>query len=178
VTAASAANDSPLDRSPRGFDQREFRDALGQFATGVTVVTTCSAEGNPTGLTVNSFSSVSLDPPLILWSLDRRAGSSKMFATATHFAVNVLAHDQRVVARRFASQVGNRFAGVPLRLGLGNAPLLDGCVAWFECVRRAQHEAGDHVIFIGEVVHCAHRVGMPLLFHAGRYVDVDDKKET
>jgi flavin reductase (DIM6/NTAB) family NADH-FMN oxidoreductase RutF len=157
----------------RNFNGREFRDALAQFATGVTVVTTCAPGGGYVGLTVNSFSSVSLVPPLILWSLDRRAGSLAVFRDAARFAVNVLAHDQRALARRFASPAGNRFAGVPLRLGAHDMPLLEGCVAWFECTLHAQHEAGDHVIFIGEVVHCAHGSGMPLLFHAGRYVDVD-----
>ena len=115
-------------------------------------------------------------PPLILWSLDRRAGSLDVFLEATHFAVNVLAHDQRMLAKRFASPVGNRFAGVPLRMGSGGVALLDGCVAWFECTRRTQHEAGDHIIFVGEVTHCSHGRGMPLLFHDGRYVDVDDRK--
>src|SRR5205085_176282 len=140
---------------------------------GVTVVTTRASDGGCIGLTVNSFSSVSLVPPLILWSLDRRAGSLPAFRDATRFAVNVLAHNQRALAKRFASPVGNRFAGVPMRLGADDLPLLEGCVAWFECTRQAQHEAGDHIIFIGEVVHCAHGSGMPLLFHAGRYVDVD-----
>jgi flavin reductase (DIM6/NTAB) family NADH-FMN oxidoreductase RutF len=163
--------------SEPGFSQREFRDALAQFATGVTVVTTRSNGGPCIGLTVNSFSSVSLSPPLILWSLDRRAGSLSTFLACTHFAVNVLAHDQRELAKRFASSVGNRFTGVPLRIGTSGTPLLEGCVAWFECVRREEHHAGDHVIFIGEVMHCEHGRGMPLLFHAGRYMDVDEPEE-
>lgn len=160
------------------FNQREFRDALAQFATGVTVVTTRTAQGRYIGLTVNSFASVSLAPPLVLWSLDRRAGSLSAFLAAGYFAVNVLAHDQHALAKRFASSVGDRFTDIPLHLGADDVPLLEGCVAWFECKRREHHEAGDHIIFIGEVTHCAHGSGMPLLFHGGRYVDVDDRNRS
>ena len=153
----------------RPFDSRFFRDALGCFVTGVTIVTTRAADGGVYGLTANSFNSVSLEPPLVLWSLDLQSNSLRAFLDATHFGVNVLALDQIALSRRFASQSGNRFAGVSYRLGPAGVPLIDGCAAWFECLTRARHEEGDHVIFVGEVEACGFNDVPPLIFHGGRY---------
>ncbi len=152
------------------FSTRAFRAALGMFATGVTVVTARGADGLPVGLTASSFNSVSLAPPLVLWSLWRHAGSMPAFERGSHYAINILASEQRELAERFAKKAVDRFAGVAFRVGAGGAPLLEGAAAVFECFNRSQYEEGDHVIFVGEVEHCEHRVGAhPLLFHGGRY---------
>ncbi|MFG6412406.1 flavin reductase family protein [Roseateles sp. DC23W] len=151
-------------------DSQQFRAALGMFATGVTVVTVRSADGGLVGLTANSFNSVSLDPPLVLWSLARRAGSLPTFTHGTHYAINILAADQKELAQRFAMRDIDRFAGVSWREGAGGAPVLDGAVAVFECANRSRYEEGDHVIFVGEVERCTARPGaQPLIFHGGRY---------
>jgi flavin reductase (DIM6/NTAB) family NADH-FMN oxidoreductase RutF len=149
--------------------ERRFRDALAQFATGVTIVTARGSHGGFVGFTANSFNSVSLDPPLIIWSLARRSRSLAVFEGAERYAVNVLAHDQIDLARRFSRPHADRFAGVAHRAGLGGAPLIDGCAAWLECRHHALHPAGDHMLFIGEVDACAHRRVPPLLWHGGRY---------
>jgi flavin reductase (DIM6/NTAB) family NADH-FMN oxidoreductase RutF len=152
------------------FSPQEFRTALGMFATGVTIVTARTAEGEVIGLTANSFNSVSLDPPLVLWSLSRAAASLAVFAAGSHYAINVLAADQKALAERFAMKGADRFSGVSFEQGAGGAPLLHGAAATFECFNRSRYEEGDHVIFVGEVERCAHRVGAaPLLFHGGRY---------
>ena len=152
------------------FSPQEFRTALGMFATGVTIVTARTAEGEVIGLTANSFNSVSLDPPLVLWSLSRAAASLAVFAAGSHYAINVLAADQKVLAERFAMKGADRFSGVSFEQGAGGAPLLHGAAATFECFNRSRYEEGDHVIFVGEVERCTHRVGAaPLLFHGGRY---------
>jgi flavin reductase (DIM6/NTAB) family NADH-FMN oxidoreductase RutF len=140
------------------------------FATGVTIVTARSASGELVGLTANSFNSVSLDPPLVLWSLSRAAGSMAAFSAGSHYAIHILSADQQELARQFASKNVDRFSGVAFATGSGGAPLLDGVVASFECFNRSQYEEGDHVIFVGEVERCSHRAGAsPLLFHGGRY---------
>jgi flavin reductase (DIM6/NTAB) family NADH-FMN oxidoreductase RutF len=152
------------------FSTDEFRDALGMFATGVTIVTARSAEGALVGLTANSFNSVSLDPPLVLWSLARSAGSMPALSTGSHYAINILAANQKDLAERFASKNVDRWAEVQFSEGVGGAPVLDGCVASFECFNRSRYDEGDHVIFVGEVERCAHRPGAaPLLFHGGRF---------
>lgn len=152
------------------FTPDEFRATLGQFATGVTIVTARDAEGRLIGLTANSFNSVSLSPPLVLWSLARQSSSMPGFLSATHYAINVLASDQRPLAERFARKGIDRFEGAPWRPGLTGAPVIDGAVAVFECRHRSQHDEGDHVIFVGHVQHCRRRVGAaPLLFHGGRF---------
>ncbi|HZQ60399.1 MAG TPA: flavin reductase family protein [Casimicrobiaceae bacterium] len=150
-------------------DSRRFRDALGRFATGVTIITTVSAEGQPVGLTANSFNSVSLTPPLILWSLNRRSKSLAAFEKSTHYAVNVLCAEQIALAGRFASPVEDRFEGVEWRRGKAGMPLFDGCVAWFECSSLSKHEGGDHVIFLGQVEDFGHGDHLPLLYSAGNY---------
>ena len=152
------------------FSPPEFRAALGMFATGVTIVTTRTPQGHLIGLTANSFNSVSLDPPLVLWSLARQAGSMNAFSTGSHYAINILAAGQQDLAKRFAGKDLDRFAGVEFEEGTGGAPLLVGAAATFECFNRSRYEEGDHVIFVGEVERCAHRPGAsPLLFHGGRF---------
>ena len=152
------------------FSTQEFRAALGMFATGVTIVTARGPNGTPVGLTANSFNSVSMSPPLVLWSLARAAGSMPAFTRGSHYAINILAAEQRELAERFSSKSGDRFADLVFREGAGGAPILEGAVAVFECFNRSRYEEGDHVIFVGEVEHCARREGAkPLLFHGGRY---------
>jgi flavin reductase (DIM6/NTAB) family NADH-FMN oxidoreductase RutF len=152
------------------FSAQQFRAALGMFATGVTIITGRDAAGQRFGLTANSFNSVSLSPPLVLWSLGRAAGTLASFARGSHYAVNILAADQRELAERFSSRQDDRFAGVSFREGASGAPILDGSAAAFECFNRSRYEEGDHVIFVGEVERCEHREGaQPLIYHGGRY---------
>jgi flavin reductase (DIM6/NTAB) family NADH-FMN oxidoreductase RutF len=152
------------------FSSREFREALGMFATGVTIVTARNLEGDMIGLTANSFNSVSLNPPLVLWSLARAAGSLPSFSTGSHYAINILSADQRELAERFALKGADRWSGVAFTEGAGGAPLLNGAAASFECFNRSRYEEGDHVIFVGEVERCTHRLGAsPLLFHGGQF---------
>jgi flavin reductase (DIM6/NTAB) family NADH-FMN oxidoreductase RutF len=149
--------------------EQQFREALAQFATGVTIVAARAAHGAFVGFTANSFNSVSLDPPLVIWSLARRSRSLAVFEGAERYAINVLAHDQVDLARRFSRPHADRFAGVAHRAGKSGAPLIEGCAAWLECRHHALHPAGDHMLFIGEVETCAHRRVVPLLWHGGRY---------
>ncbi|SDG78616.1 flavin reductase family protein [Roseospirillum parvum] len=149
-------------------DSRAFRSALGLFATGVTVVTTGDGGGRTAGMTVNSFSSVSLDPPLILWCLGKGSPSQPVFEAAGHFAVNVLAAGQEALSTQFA-RPGDKFAGVDWRPGRFGDPLIEGAIATFECRTTARHDAGDHLILVGQVAHFDHRDGEPLLFFGGRY---------
>ncbi len=140
------------------------------FATGVTIVTARNAAGQHVGLTANSFNSVSLAPPLVLWSLSRSAGSMPAFEQGSHYAVNILAAEQHALAERFAGKRADRFDGVAFREGLNGAPVLAGAAAVFECFNRSRYEEGDHVIFVGEVERCERREGaQPLIFHGGRY---------
>ena len=162
--------ESPPRALPPDFAPTEFRKALGMFATGVTIVTARSAQGELVGLTANSFNSVSMTPPLVLWSLARAAGSMAAFSTGSHYAINILSAEQQDLARQFAARGNNRFAGVAFVPGAGGAPLLEGAVATFECFNRSRYEEGDHVIFVGEVERCTHRAGAsPLLFHGGKF---------
>jgi len=149
-------------------DLRNFRQALGQFATGVTVVA-AAGEGGPFAVTANSFQSVSLEPPLVLWSLRRRSANLEAFRRARHFAVNVLAAGQTELAGHFARSGADRFAGCDWAPGLGGAPLLAGVAAHFECGKASEHDGGDHLIFIGRVERyaCFDRSG--LVFAQGRY---------
>ncbi|MEI6734207.1 MAG: flavin reductase family protein [Comamonadaceae bacterium] len=155
---------------PPSFSQSEFRTALGMFATGVTIVTARSSTGELVGLTANSFNSVSLDPPLVLWSLARSAASMLAFSTGSHYAINILSADQQALAQRFATKGVDRFANLTFADGASGAPLLNGAAAWFECFNRSRYDEGDHVIFVGEVERCSHRAGAsPLLFHGGKF---------
>lgn len=157
-------------------DPAALRRALGAFVTGVTVVTTRSADGEPIGLTVNSFNAVSLSPPLVLWSLSLRAASYEAFAQASHFAVNVLAADQIGLSQRFAKTGGDKFAGIAWRTGLAEMPLLDGVVASFTCRNTHRHPGGDHLIFIGEVLAMEANGGPPLVYANGRYSELRETK--
>jgi flavin reductase (DIM6/NTAB) family NADH-FMN oxidoreductase RutF len=140
------------------------------FATGVTIITTRSAQGVLTGLTANSFNSVSLTPPLVLWSLSRHGASLAAFLETPHYAINILAADQKDLALQFASKSADRFAGVDYTMGSTGAPLICGAVAQFECANRSRYHEGDHVIFVGEVAHCSLQSGTPpLLYHGGKF---------
>ncbi|MDO9435585.1 flavin reductase family protein [Hydrogenophaga sp.] len=155
---------------PPDFSVVEFRASLGMFATGVTIVTARTDSGELVGLTANSFNSVSLSPPLVLWSLARAAGSMAAFSNGRHYAINVLAADQQALAEQFAARGTDRWKGVGFTSGVSGAPLLDGAAASFECFNRSQYAEGDHVIFVGEVERCSHRAeASPLLFHGGRF---------
>lgn len=152
------------------FNARELRQVLGSFVTGVTVITTVDAAGNPQGLTANSFSSVSLDPPLILWSQSITAPSHPVFREAERFAVNILAEDQLDISNRFARGGADKFAGHPVDVGLGGVPLLRNCAAHLECRRIQCIPGGDHVVFIGQVERIARSARQPLVFGGGRYL--------
>lgn len=149
-------------------DARNFRQALGQFATGVTIVTTAGDAG-PVGVTANSFTSVSLDPPLVLWSLRRESSNLAAFQRAMHFAIHILAAEQTDLASHFARSASDKFASTEWTPGVGGAPLLPGVAARFECSRHAEHDGGDHVTFVGRVERysCYDRAG--LVFSQGRY---------
>lgn len=152
------------------FSRQEFRASLAMFATGVTIVTTRTSAGALVGLTANSFNSVSLSPPLVLWSLSQAAGSMAALSAGSHYAINILAADQKELAERFASKREDRWKDVLFTEGACGSPLLAGAVATFECFNRSRYEEGDHVIFVGEVERCSHRAGTaPLLFHGGRF---------
>lgn len=148
---------------------RLFRNALGAFATGVTVITTRAADGSDVGVTANSFNSVSLDPPMILWSIGKNSSSLAAFMAAETFAVHILAADQEQLSGRFAKSGTDKFAGVEIERGLGDAPLLKGAAARFQCRTAFRHEAGDHYILVGEVDEFDHDGHAPLAFHSGRY---------
>ena len=150
-------------------DPIAFRGALGSFATGVTIVTTRDAAGLDCGLTANSFNSVSLDPPMVLWSLARSSLSMDAFRNGEYFAVHILAADQETLSNGFARRGADKFAGLETERGAGDVPLLRGCAARFQCRTAYQYEGGDHVIFVGEVIAFDHDDRAPLLFHGGRY---------
>lgn len=140
------------------------------FATGVVIVTLRAADGRLVGLTASSFNSVSLEPPLVLWSLAHASSSMPALAAGTHYAINVLAAGQQALAQQFAARGVDRFAGVAFTEGVAGAPLIAGAAATFECFNRSRYVEGDHVIFVGEVERCSHRPGAaPLLYHGGRF---------
>jgi 3-hydroxy-9,10-secoandrosta-1,3,5(10)-triene-9,17-dione monooxygenase reductase component len=146
-----------------------LRAALGRFATGVTIVSCRAADGGPIGLTANSFNALSLQPPLILWSLRNVSPNLDSFVAAPHFAVNVLAENQVDLSRRFASPVPDKFAEGLWSEGLGGAPVLAGCAAVFECEQVSFQTAGDHVLFIGQVHRVTEAPVTPLVFQSGHY---------
>jgi flavin reductase (DIM6/NTAB) family NADH-FMN oxidoreductase RutF len=158
---------------PPDFDVAAFRQALGQFATGVTVITTRTPEGELIGLTASSFNTVSLEPPLVLWSLAQTSSSLATFRKNTHYVVNVLAADQLALGKRFAGAKVGRFDGVTHSEGTSGMPVLDGALAWFECHNRSRYDEGDHVIFVGEVERCGIHPDAaslaPLVFQAGAF---------
>jgi flavin reductase (DIM6/NTAB) family NADH-FMN oxidoreductase RutF len=160
------------------FETAHFRQALSRFATGVTVITTFApdaqkgdtASSSFVGITASSFNSVSLTPPLVLWSLGHRASSLPLFHAGTHYVVNVLAADQIDLCQRFASGQGDRFANTDFSLGQAGLPILKGALAWFECHNRSRYEEGDHVIFVGEVERCGFADGgQPLVYQNSQF---------
>jgi flavin reductase (DIM6/NTAB) family NADH-FMN oxidoreductase RutF len=166
-----AMPDPPVaEPAPAGFDAHDFRRALGTFATGVTIMTARGRDGEPVGLTVNSFASVSLDPPLVLWSQSLYAQSLQAFQEASHFVVNVLAADQVELSKRFAGAHDNRFLNVEHIVPEHGAPVIAGCAAHFECRNEARYYGGDHVIFLGRVERYAHTSRPTLMFCHGRYM--------
>lgn len=186
ATYASSARRRP--RSDKAaspdFDRTHFRNALSQFATGVTVITThatplsgtpAAPEDTPVcpfiGITASSFNSVSLDPPLVLWSMATRANSLPKFRDGSHYIINVLAASQLDLCLRFATLKGDRFAGVDYRLSETGLPILANALAWFECHNRSRYDEGDHVIFVGEVERCGilSADGGPLIFQNGNF---------
>ncbi|CAD5110307.1 p-hydroxyphenylacetate 3-hydroxylase reductase component [Zestomonas carbonaria] len=153
------------------FDSRAFRRALGNFATGVTVMT-AAAGGRKAGVTANSFNSVSLEPPLVLWSIDKRSSSYEVFERASHFAVNILSADQIDLSNQFARPMDDKFAGVRCEEGAGGAPLFADCSARFQCESHQRIDGGDHWILIGKVVAFDDLGRAPLLYHQGAYSSV------
>lgn len=154
--------------SAQPLDGRAFREALGAFTTGVTVVTTRGEQGD-VGLTANSFNSVSLDPPMVLWSLGKNASSLPAFRAASHFAVHILSENQQELSNRFATRGIDKFADTEVMRGPDDVPLLNDCAARFVCRTEYQYEGGDHIIFVGEVLDFSHWERAPLLFHGGKY---------
>ncbi len=159
-----------MSASQQAFDSRELRQVLGAFVTGVTVITTLDREGKPHGLTANSFSSVSLDPPLILWSQSLASSSHPVFRDADRFVVNILADDQVDISNRFARGGADKFAGCQTDPGLGGVPLIRGCAAYLECRRIDSFPGGDHVVFLGEVERIERSGSQSLVFGGGRYL--------
>ena len=154
---------------PPFLDIRSLRDALGEFATGVAVITARAGDGTPVGVTINSFASVSLEPPLVLWSLGLQSPTLAVFETCSHYAINVLAADQVEISQRFSQSQDDRFAGIDLKVGAGGTPILPGCCAWFECRNEMRYPGGDHLIFVGHVESFQRDEKSPLIFHGGRY---------
>ena len=161
------------------FDVREFRRALGQFATGVAVITAQNPRGEAVGMTMSSFNSVSLDPPLVLFSVDRKANSLPAMLQAKGFAVNILAREQENISNRFAKALSDKWADVKRTVGHAEAPLITGALAHFECEPYANYDGGDHVVFVVRVLRHSVRAGnpAPLIFFRGRYRDVVDETE-
>lgn len=155
-------------QATKSFDDRSLRTALGAFATGVTIVTTRGPQ-NDVGLTANSFSSVSLKPPMVLWSLAKSSPNIDVFRSTRHFSVHILSAEQEYLSTRFATKGIDKFEGVALERGPDDIPMLSECSARFVCRTAFQYEGGDHVIFVGEVTDFMHTKRSPLLFHGGRY---------
>lgn len=150
-------------------DAHMFRQALSQFATGITVITTRDETGRPWGMTANSFNSVSLHPPLVLWSLAKKASSHAAFAVAEYYGVSVLAAEQETLSHHFSTFKGDRFAGLDVRDGLGGVPLIPDALAHFECRVKSRYDEGDHLILIGEVLRCDFREGEALVYRSRKY---------
>lgn len=158
-------------------DKREYRNALGTFPTGVTIITARRADGECVGLTVNSFSSVSLDPPLVLWSLSRHSPNLAAFRDNRHFAINILAEHQAALSRRFATPIPDKFAGIEWAPGLGGVPLIADTAAYLECANEYHHDGGDHVILVGRVEGFRYEHRRPLVYCHGRYMGAAELQE-
>ena len=151
-------------------DRIELRNALGNFATGITVVTAAGPQGDLLGITANSFNSVSLDPPLVLFSLNRGAYSLKSFQASGAFAINILSEDQEHLSTNFAKQLEDKWAGVEYEIWETGSPILKGAIAAFDCEIHSMYDGGDHIIFIGRVLRLkAETDGRPLVYYQGRY---------
>ena len=159
--------------STEAFSTREFRDALSSFATGVTVVTCLDASGDPVGATASSFNSVSMDPPLILWSITKTAYSSDAFINAKHFVVNVLSAEQVDVSNKFARSGIDKFADIAVERGIGGVPMLLGSITSFECESWATYDGGDHEIIVGQVKGLRGKAGSGLVFYRGAYATAE-----
>lgn len=156
-------------------DSAAFRRALGQFASGVTVLATRGADGRPRGLTVSAFCSVSLHPPLVLACVDRRADANEGLRQTGVFGISILGEDQEDVSRRFALRGHEKFDAAPLRNGRHGVPLVEGALAWIECRVRSFHEEGDHTVWVGEVLAVWSHRGRPLVYQAGAYRKLADE---
>lgn len=179
VSSRSSAPRHPADISDSHArhlaELRRLRDAYGAFATGVTIVTTTAPDGRRVGLTANSFSSVSLEPPLVLFNLSRRSTNLDVFLRSDHLAISVLALEQMELCERFSRTPGaERFDGVSVSEGLFGLPLIDGALAHFQCERWAAYDGGDHMILVARVLQFDQRNGTPLVFSHGRYAGVID----
>jgi len=155
-------------------DRNELRRVMGHFATGVTVITTISKEGELHGLTANAFTSVSLDPPLLLISVDKKADSYPHFEASKVFTVNILAEDQESLSRKFAVSGGNKFEGVAYRIGANGTPILEGVLSYIECTLYAAYDGGDHTLYLGAIQQAEITEGKPLLFFRGGYRSLGD----
>jgi flavin reductase (DIM6/NTAB) family NADH-FMN oxidoreductase RutF len=160
------------------FDDLQLRRVLGRFFTGVTVVTTVDETGKAWGVTANSFTSVSLDPPLVLWNQAIASPSHPVFRSAERFAINILAEDQVSVSQRFSRSNLDKFKGVPVTRGLGGIALINGCCAVLECRKVATHAGGDHAVFIGQIERMTSNDQRPLLFGDGKYMEAHPFKLT
>ncbi len=169
MTGNSSATQLLSEETKPAFDARDFRNALGSFCTGVTVIAAATPDGRRVGLTANSFAAVSLNPPLVLWSLVSHSPSMSVFQEASHFCINVLNAAQGELARHFARPSEDKFASVDWEEGLGGAPRLVGALAQFQCRNSYRYYGGDHVIFLGAVEDYTHRSGEPLLFNRGAF---------
>ncbi len=169
VSHNSSEFGAELSSDSSSIDPRDFRNALGSYATGVTVITAATPDGKQAGLTCNSFASVSLNPPLVLWSLVIYSPSMSIFQEASHFSVNVLGASQQALAIQFATRAEDKFAGVKWEPGLGGAPVLADAVATFQCRAADRYYGGDHVIFLGAVESYAYNRAEPLLFARGNF---------
>lgn len=151
-------------------DRQSLREVLGAYATGVAVVTAATPQGGWCGMTINSFSSVSLSPPLVLWCLRKESSALQVFDRARAYAISILAEDQRDIAMHFARGDGDKFAAIDHRVGAGGAPIIAGAAAHLECAPYGRHDAGDHVVFIWSVTDAARREEcLPLVFHGGKF---------
>jgi flavin reductase (DIM6/NTAB) family NADH-FMN oxidoreductase RutF len=155
-------------------EKNQLRQVMGHFATGVTIITTVNKEGQLHGLTANAFTSVSLEPPLLLISVDKKAESWPAFEESKVFTVNILGDDQEALSRKFAVSGGNKFDGVAYRRGANGAAILEGALAFIECTLYAAYEGGDHSLYLGEIQEAAVREGKPLVFFRGGYRNLGD----
>jgi flavin reductase (DIM6/NTAB) family NADH-FMN oxidoreductase RutF len=155
-------------------EKNQLRQVMGHFATDVTIITTVNKEGQLHGLTANAFTSVSLEPPLLLISVDKKAESWPAFEESKVFTVNILGDDQEALSRKFAVSGGNKFEGVAYRRGANGAAILEGALAFIECTLYAAYEGGDHSLYLGEIQEAAVREGKPLVFFRGGYRNLGD----